>query len=186
MRRSSGFTITELMLGLLILGVLMTLAAPSFRDQIRRSAASKVQEDLYADLILARSEAIARARSVTICPVANATAATLDCSTNTDHWNNGWIVLTDTDENSALTDYAATDNRPDDEVIRVYINSSSDVVDIQPNGGSALRYNSRGFLEVGQQSFLFCDPVSGFQEALVVAPGTGRVRYTDGAALTCS
>lgn len=184
MKQVRGFTLTEMIIAVGIMSILMMIAIPNFQDQVRRNAAGKVQEDMYADLIFARSEAIARARSITICPVADATAATLDCSGDVGDWNNGWIVITDTDRSSSLT--AASGSIPADEVLRVFINANSDMVDIQPNGSAAIRYNGRGLLEAGNQSFLFCDSSSGFKEALVVASGTGRVRYTDGAGLTCS
>jgi type IV fimbrial biogenesis protein FimT len=76
-RRQSGFTLIELMVTLLVLGVLVTIAAPSFqemRDRIRiRSAA----EAVYSHIQFARSESIKEYRTlyVRIMPGDGSTSA---------------------------------------------------------------------------------------------------------------
>src|SRR5437773_11684856 len=67
--RSRGFTLIELMLTLVILGVFLSLAAPSMRDMVITSQVRSSASDLYESVILARSEAIKRAANVDLIPV---------------------------------------------------------------------------------------------------------------------
>ena len=77
--RLRGFTLIELMLVLVIIGVFMGLAAPSMRDMVITSQVRSSASDLYESVILARSEAIKRAANVDLIPVSG-------------NWQNGWTV----------------------------------------------------------------------------------------------
>lgn len=78
-RRSPGFTIIELMVTLVVLAILVEIAIPSFNDLILGTRIKSAASDVYASLILARSEAIKRNASITISPVSG-------------QWTNGWQV----------------------------------------------------------------------------------------------
>jgi type IV fimbrial biogenesis protein FimT len=74
-----GFTIIEIIMVVAIMGVLLTIAAPSF---VSFTAAQKVKTasfDLYAAMMFARSEAIKRRVAVTVNAVGG-------------DWKNGWTV----------------------------------------------------------------------------------------------
>ncbi len=76
-----GFTIMEVLVVVMIMGLLLGLAVPSF---VSFSASQKVKTasfDLYAALVFARSEAIKRRQTVTVTPV-------------TANWKDGWTVAT--------------------------------------------------------------------------------------------
>jgi type IV fimbrial biogenesis protein FimT len=65
--RQQGFTLIELMVTLVLLGVLVTIAAPSFqgmRDRLRIRAAA---EAVYSHLEFARSESIKEYRTLFVC-----------------------------------------------------------------------------------------------------------------------
>lgn len=63
-RVQSGFTAIELMTVLVIVGVLVTLALPAFRDMFDRRRFEGQASELVTDLQYARSEAVARNRNV--------------------------------------------------------------------------------------------------------------------------
>ena len=69
-RRSRGLTIIELMTVLVVLGVLITLVAPTFRGMMQRQRVQGIQDQLITDLQLARSELAARASASASSPVA--------------------------------------------------------------------------------------------------------------------
>lgn len=59
-----GFTIMELLITILIGVILLTLAAPSFNELYQAKQLAKAGENLYADMLSARSEAIKRQTSL--------------------------------------------------------------------------------------------------------------------------
>jgi type IV fimbrial biogenesis protein FimT len=64
--KQSGFTLVEIMVTLLVAGVVIGTAAPSFRDMIANSRLTTTTNNLIAAFSYARSEAIKRAQTVTI------------------------------------------------------------------------------------------------------------------------
>jgi len=84
---NSGFTLFELMVGIAIMGILVSLAVPSFQDYGRNTRAISAQNDLVTALNYARSEAIRRSQAVTVC----ATSNFLACGT-ADAWVEGWMA----------------------------------------------------------------------------------------------
>ena len=85
--RSPGFTIIELLIAVAILGIISMLAAPSFREFIIGSQVRSGASDLYGSALLARSEAIKRNATITLCRSADAAT----CAT-TGGWQQGWIA----------------------------------------------------------------------------------------------
>lgn len=62
--RQRGVTLVELMIGLVILGMLISLAVPSFQDWIRNSQIRNGADAMVSGLQLARNEAISRNAAV--------------------------------------------------------------------------------------------------------------------------
>jgi len=84
-----GFSLTELMVALAIIGILLGIATPSYRQFSGNSRTVATTNSLVGALAVARSEALRRATPVTIC----ASSDQLSC--NTTDWSTGWIVFTD-------------------------------------------------------------------------------------------
>ncbi len=81
-----GFTLIELMITIAIAVILLMVAVPSF-DAVRLSSRlNTFSNNFVASVHLARSEAIKRNATVTLCSSTNGTS----CG---GAWNNGWIVL---------------------------------------------------------------------------------------------
>lgn len=79
MRAASGFTLIETLMVVVILAVLAGLAAPSMRAFMDSQVVKTPASDLYASLVLARSEAIKRNAAIDIVPTAT-------------DWAQGWQV----------------------------------------------------------------------------------------------
>jgi type IV fimbrial biogenesis protein FimT len=95
--RAKGMTIIELMIAILVLGILMGIAVPSFRAYTANSRSASATNGLVTALSLARSEALKRSNPATVCASTNQT----NCSGST-NWATGWIVATDANGNGAI------------------------------------------------------------------------------------
>jgi type IV fimbrial biogenesis protein FimT len=78
--RSAGFTIIELMIVVVLVGVMVSLAAPNMRDLVVRTRLKTAASDLHQSLMYARSEAIMRNAVVQVVP------------NSASNWALGWSV----------------------------------------------------------------------------------------------
>jgi type IV fimbrial biogenesis protein FimT len=60
MRRYRGFTLVELLVALAIVGIILTVAAPSFRSMIEMKRLRGIHAQVITDMNYARSEAVTR------------------------------------------------------------------------------------------------------------------------------
>lgn len=88
-RESAGFTLTELLIVIAIAGILLTFAVPSFTETIQNNRMAVQINELHASLSYARSEAVMRNGTVTVCRSSNSASCAGD-------WHDGWIVFADT------------------------------------------------------------------------------------------
>lgn len=79
-RRSRGFTIIELMIVMVLMGVLASLAVPSYRSFMINQQLASASSDFLASLLQARSEAMRRGLPVSIFP------------NNGTSWDSGWYL----------------------------------------------------------------------------------------------
>lgn len=95
--KNRGFTLIELLVAVLLLVIVVTIAMPSFQSTIQNNRVVTLANDLVFALNLARSEAIKRGVSVSICPASNSNFDA--CGTN---WDNGWLIFVNPDENTTF------------------------------------------------------------------------------------
>ncbi len=96
MNKQAGFTLTELLITVTVIGVLAALATPLFEDFIRNERLTAKANEMLSTLYYARTEAVKRNRRVTVCKSENPGAAEPTCNTTaTPGWESGWIVFVD-------------------------------------------------------------------------------------------
>lgn len=91
MQRWAGFTVYEMLITLLIVSLLIGIAVPSLRFFVVNSKLTTGTNSLVTALNLARSEAVKRSVTVSVCPSTSGNTCT-DTA-----WNLGWIVFVDED-----------------------------------------------------------------------------------------
>lgn len=87
MKRTTGFTIIELMITIALAAVILTLGVPAFQGLSERNRLTSNINSFVASLALARSEAVKRKQRVIVC--ASTDGAT--CANN-GKYETGWIV----------------------------------------------------------------------------------------------
>jgi len=92
--RMRGFTLIELVIILAIAAILLGLAGQQFKALLRSGRLAAATNDMFAGLLLARSEAAKRNARVVLCKSADGVA----CAT-AGGWEQGWIVFQDTNNN---------------------------------------------------------------------------------------
>lgn len=149
---SRGFTLIEIVVVILILGVVLALAVPSYTGAVNGSRLAGTANELLASLKQARAEAIRRNQRVVVCPSTNGTS----CSTN---WNDGWLVFEDTNRNDA--------RNGTEEIISVAAPAAGTQVLASPaiSGTHRVRYSPDGFARAANRDllngrFAVCRPVS--------------------------
>ncbi|HEY8024588.1 MAG TPA: GspH/FimT family pseudopilin [Burkholderiaceae bacterium] len=139
MKAPRGFTLIELMISLVILGVLSALAVPSFQKLIVTSSITSDANALMSDLALARSEAARTGSPVTIC------LSTDGATCNATGWGNiGRIVFTDSPTSGTI---GTVDTSAGDKVLRytaTLVNTSNKIVASNIPNSSYLTYTSTG------------------------------------------
>jgi len=90
MKGQTGFTITELLVVVTIVGILLSIGVPSYRYITNAYRMSVEVNALVGDLMYARAEAIKEGQVVAICVSTDG----LTCSGATT-WQSGWIVFPD-------------------------------------------------------------------------------------------
>lgn len=91
MKKEAGFTLIELMVGLTVLVMLITIGIPSFFNMIRNSRLATQTNEVVTGLNLARSEAVKRGLPVSLCVSSDQVA----CDTSSPNWADGWIMFVD-------------------------------------------------------------------------------------------
>ena len=164
--RAAGFTLVELVVTLVIIGVTSVIALPAFTGLIRSNRVTAQTNEMVASLALARTEAIRSNsplvgnRDVVLCP----SATGLTCSAD---WGAGWIVA----------------RRVDDAVVTVLRHVQEPTSMSITGAGAEIVFDRRGRLVVGPPTITVrpssCSSGSPYQRTLQINQ-SGQVRVQQG------
>jgi len=197
--RVRGFTLIELMVTIVLMGILVTVATPMFRNTIQNARISSQANDFLTDLAYARSEAIKRAALVTICKRPSDGSVTCD-TTAGNPWTNGWVIFLDTNDNgqvdtagtpepilrvgaaleggnvlNAVAPGATAETRdPDGKTAKSY----QSLVVFKPSGTTSINISLSG-------SYRLCDKRGKDQARTIILAATGQGRVAPPPAIAC-
>jgi len=93
-RTQNGFTLYELLITLLVIGVVLTIGIPNLSAYTQNSRMTASANDLHAAFQMARSEAARAKTNITICASADPAGVASNCDGT---WDQGYIVFMDLD-----------------------------------------------------------------------------------------
>lgn len=140
-----GFTLVEFLLVVTLTAILLAIGVPSLRHLMVKREIAAEAADFSRDINLARTEAIKRGVSVTVCRSDNPEAAAPSCAAPGD-WASGWLVYV-----------GSADDEP----------APTDIIRVQPRwpGGSVttklggrIEYQPSGFSSGVSATFTFHPP----------------------------
>jgi type IV fimbrial biogenesis protein FimT len=172
--RSFGFTLIELMVTVSIAAIVLTLGVPGYTEMIQNNRMTTQINEFTAYVNLARSEAIKRGVSVTMCK-RNTPGTACD---NSASWLAGWIVFADPSNKGTIDTGEEVIRLRESLVGLTSINFSTD----------RLTFGSLGLLEgVLNRTITFCDSRGLDKAKGKVLSRTGRLRDADSSStLICS
>jgi len=164
--RIAGFTLTELMITIAVIGITLAFASPSIITFIQNYQITTQTNNLLADLQLARNNSVAQGVRVSMC-------ASIDGATcSGSNWSGGRIVFTDANGDGAVT--ATTDA-----VLRVSeaLVTGNTIVATNLTTAGLIQFRPSGLasgVSGGGASFKLCDTRTGaFGRTVTISP-TGR------------
>jgi len=132
-KRTSGFTLIELMVTLAVAAILVTVAIPGFRSLIQNNRAATQANELLTAFTLARSEALKRSSQVSVCSSTDQATCAGD-----PNWATGWIVFAD-DDGDGTMDAGET-------LIRVWDSLKGTPTLTQDTNGNFIQFESTGMV----------------------------------------
>lgn len=157
-RYSKGFTLTELLIVVAIAGILLNFAVPSFTETLKDNRMATQINELHATLSYARSEAIIRNATVTMCRSSNGAS----CAGS---WHDGWIVFVDTNVDG--------DADAGEQILRVHDGRNSDLT--LSFDQTRVSYASSGIATGGLNgTFTLCDNRGDTRARGLVIGASGR------------
>jgi type IV fimbrial biogenesis protein FimT len=140
----SGFTLIELIIVMILIGILVAIGVPSFSSITTSSRMSAESNTLLGDLQYARAEAAREGSPVTVC-VANTTET--GCNAASTAWQGGWIIFTDLNDDQTLD--------AGDSILRVQrAFSGTDTFTSTVSPDYSVTFTREGFASVGGGSLI--------------------------------
>lgn len=179
-RNQRGFTLIELMITVVVLGILSAIAAPAMRNIVMNNRLATETNDMLVSFAFARSEAVKRSTIVTLCKSLDPSLASPVCdTTSANPWSNGWLIWADTNGNSAFDA---------GELLRIGDGFSGAGNTIKPSNTAIeneIGFSRLGLLTSAGGSFYICDSRGNSVARVIDISGTGRARLNRDASPAC-
>jgi type IV fimbrial biogenesis protein FimT len=134
--KQCGFTLYEVLVTLLVIGVVLALGLPNLSDFTRNSRVTGTANDLHGSILLGRSEAARSKENITICASDDPMgAAACDGAS----FEDGWILFVDLDGD------IVRDGGADENVLKAFPPVDDTIDIITDNGATYFSFAPTGF-----------------------------------------
>lgn len=173
--KQGGFTLVEVMVTVTIATILMMVAVPNVSILLKNNRMSSLKNDFISGLALARSTAVTRGNSATVCA---SNIAGTQCETGSFVWVNGWLVFDDIDNDGVIdsneTTIAVKNTMPKQTVLSMSADTKRVSFDSE---GSAFGFSGE---------FAFCDDRGDSDKIGLIISNSGRSRAATAAEVNVS
>lgn len=163
-----GFTIIEMIITVALLAVMLGVAVPGFSSLFANNKLTEVSNRFLSSMIFARSEAINRNDSVSMCLLNDAGNG---CD-NDGRWEDGWMIWVDTNSSNTFNvgeEIAVEAPLPNNYTLRADNNNFTNSITFSPAG------DATGDVANGAELFRLCNPDKDDTTARVIhMNGVGR------------
>ncbi len=168
-RNQSGFTLYELLITIVIIGIVLTFGIPNFGVFTQNSRITSTANDLHSSFHLGRSEAARSKSNITICASNNSMGAAT-CTGGT--FDDGWIIFVDLNgdiQRAGVNENVLRRHPAIDDAINISMNPGATFFSFAPTGLG--RGDQSGFTAI--QTAVICDG----RGNVVAAGGNSAARY---------
>ena len=169
--RIRGVTLIELMVTVVLVSIILAVGIPSLSWMVKNNRRATQLNILAADMNLARSEAVKRNLTVTVC---KRNSDGDDCD-NSATWTQGWITFVDMNSNGAFDDDASAPLCEDDEDCLLRVRDPLTGSNTLAFPRNRVTYNNRGATGA-TGTFTFCDDRGAAYARAKIISNTGRLR----------
>jgi type IV fimbrial biogenesis protein FimT len=168
---TKGFTLPELLITMVIVGVLAAFAAPSMSAMIKRNRVAVVHNEFLSALYLVRSEAAKRNRVMKMCRLPE-TGLTVCAGADGGSWHRGWAIWADEDRNDQIDGL--------EPVVHVHNGFSGDArMTGNASVANRIAFQPSGAISgVSNGTFTVCIPGGATKQQIIVSK-PGRLRTTE-------
>lgn len=166
----NGFTLYELLVTMLIIGVVLTIGVPNMSEFTANSRMATTANDLHSSFMVGRSEAARSKSIVTVCASADPLGAAATCDGAS--FDSGWIIFLDLDgdlQRAGAGENVLRRHEAVDTQIDINVNANATYFSFAPTG------LGRGDVGVGPafQTAVLCDS----RGNIIAAGGNSSARY---------